>query len=41
MNSTLLPRVNAHSSAFFAFEEVQTVPPCRPVKALIAALEFM
>ena len=31
----------AQSRAVAAFEEVQMVPPCRPVKALIEAEEFM
>lgn len=33
--------VEGHSSAVRALEDVQIVPPCRPVKALIAAEEFM
>ncbi len=32
---------NAHSSARSALEEVQMVPPCRPVNALMSAEEFM
>ncbi len=32
---------NAHVRAVLALDEVQTVPPCRPVNALIAADEFM
>ena len=31
----------AQSRAVRALDEVQIVPPCRPVKALIAAEEFM
>ena len=32
---------NAQRSATWALEDVQTVPPWRPVNALIAAVEFM
>ena len=32
---------NAQESAVFALDEVQIVPPWRPVKALMAAEEFM
>ena len=39
--STLSPRSKAHSNAVWAFEEVQIVPPWRPVKALMAAELFM
>ncbi len=31
----------AQRRATWAFDEVHTVPPCRPVNALIAAVEFM
>ena len=40
-NSTRSARSNAQAIALAAFEEVQTAPPSRPVKALIAAEEFM
>ena len=40
-NSTFSPWAKAHSSARLAFDDVQTVPPCRPVNDLIAAVEFM
>ena len=39
--STRSPCSKAQVRARSAFEDVQTVPPCRPVKALIAAVEFM
>ncbi len=32
---------NAHRRATCAFDDVHTVPPCRPVNALMAAVEFM
>ena len=32
---------NAQRSATWALDDVQTVPPWRPVNALIAAVEFM
>ena len=35
------PSPKAHSSAACALEEVQTMPPCRPQKALMSAEEFM
>ena len=35
------PPSKAQSRAVRALEDVQMVPPCRPVKALIAAEEFM
>ena len=47
MNSTLpVPSTpptlsNAQRSATCALDDVQMVPPCRPVNALIAAAEFM
>ena len=40
-NSTRSARSNAQAIAVAAFEEVQMAPPSRPVKALIAAEEFM
>ena len=40
-NSTRRPRSNAHSSTVRAFDDVQTMPPWRPTKPLIAADEFM
>ena len=39
--STFSPCSNAHSRARSALEEVQMVPPCRPVNALMSAEEFM
>ncbi len=40
-NSTFSPCSKAHSRAFFALDDVQIVPPCLPVKALMSAEEFM
>jgi len=40
-NSTRSARSNAQAMAVAAFEDVQMAPPSRPVKALIAAEEFM
>lgn len=40
-NRTFSPCSKAQSSARFAFDEVQIVPPCLPVKALMSAEEFM
>ena len=40
-NSTRWPRSNAHSSTVEAFDDVHTMPPCRPQNALSAAEEFM
>ena len=40
-NSTRSARSNAQAIALAALEEVQMAPPSRPVKALIAAEEFM
>ena len=42
-NSTFASRFcsNAHSSATWAFDDVQTAPPCRPQNALMSAEEFM
>lgn len=38
---TFSPCSNAHSRARWALEEVQIVPPCLPVNALMSADEFM
>lgn len=41
LEQDLGPRSNAHGMARSAFDEVHIAPPWRPVKALIAAVEFM
>ena len=41
MNRILSPCSNAQRIARSALEEVQIVPPCLPVKALMSAEEFM
>src|SRR5699024_9660141 len=38
---TRLPRSNAHSNTVAALDDVHTIPPFRPQKALIAAEEFI
>ena len=39
--STFSPCSKAQSRARLALEEVQTMPPCLPQKALMSAEEFM